>query len=129
MRMALWQYKKNASLTEACDSAVDAVCSNKKAKEINGVVIGTYGQCLVSAAQNKKVQLEPDCGALVGLASQEGAHAGGTVDNDKLDETLKKIAEVGNSAHVMGCMYLYCTVLYVCAVCRCSVNTMHDRVC
>ncbi|CAI7919345.1 unnamed protein product, partial [Closterium sp. NIES-53] len=98
VRMALFQYHKGAALTQPCDTAVEELCNTGSAaaattpvKEINGAVIGVYGQCLVS---QKRQRLPEECRTLVKLVAKEGAYVGGTVDQNKLEETLMKLKAV-----------------------------------
>ena len=92
VRMALWQYGMGASLTAPCDAEVGRLCHPEEAKEINKVVIGVYGQCLVS--QQSKAITNPECRALVKLASKEGAYVGYNYSAAELTATLKKLEEV-----------------------------------
>ncbi|CAI7772384.1 unnamed protein product [Closterium sp. NIES-54] len=94
VRMALFQYHRAAYLTSSCDDAVDSIClvgSTPKPKEINGAVIGVFGQCLLSAQPDK---LSEGCRALVQVAGKEGAYVKGGLDQAKLDEALAKLKEV-----------------------------------
>eukprot|EP00850_Spirogloea_muscicola_P014522 SM000105S13867 [mRNA] locus=s105:179263:185692:- [translate_table: standard] len=91
VRMALWQYKKGASLTEACDADVERTCSSEDAKEINGAVIALYGQCLLSQEQSK---LDEGCKQLVTVVKKDGAYVGGVIDQQQLQETLDKLHEL-----------------------------------
>ncbi|GJP37078.1 hypothetical protein CLOM_g21523 [Closterium sp. NIES-68] len=100
VRMALFQYHKGAELTQPCDQAVEELCNTGTAastpvKEINGAVIGVYGQCLVSQKRNR---LPEDCRTLVKLVAKEGAYVGGTIDQNKLEETLAKLKELQEAA-------------------------------
>ncbi|CAI7837449.1 unnamed protein product, partial [Closterium sp. NIES-53] len=102
VRMALFQYHKGAALTQPCDTAVEELCNTGSAaaattpvKEINGAVIGVYGQCLVS---QKRQRLPEECRRLVKLVAKEGAYVGGTVDQNKLEETLMKLKALHEAA-------------------------------
>eukprot|EP00270_Netrium_digitus_P010393 TRINITY_DN3221_c1_g1_i5.p1 TRINITY_DN3221_c1_g1~~TRINITY_DN3221_c1_g1_i5.p1 ORF type:complete len:932 (-),score=260.15 TRINITY_DN3221_c1_g1_i5:314-3109(-) len=95
VRMALWQYKKGAELTQPCDGDVEKKCHEDEAKNISGVVIGHYGQCLV---QQKQSTLDPGCKVLVKVANKDGGYVGGKIDEAKLAETLSKIAELQANA-------------------------------
>ncbi|GJP36222.1 hypothetical protein CLOM_g20753, partial [Closterium sp. NIES-68] len=102
VRMALFQYHHGAELTAPCDAAVDEVCTSTgsaKPKEINGAVIGVYGQCLLSAKPDK---LSEDCRGLVKVAAKEGAHLAGGLDQAKLDEALAKLKELPAGAAADG---------------------------
>ncbi|CAI5481570.1 unnamed protein product, partial [Closterium sp. Yama58-4] len=102
VRMALFQYHKGAALTQPCDTAVEELCNTGSAaaattpvKEINGAVIGVYGQCLVS---QKRQRLPEECRTLVKLVAKEGAYVGGNVDQNKLEETLNKLKALQEAA-------------------------------
>lgn len=99
VRMALWQYGMGASLTAPCDAEVARLCQPEDAKEINKVVIGTYGQCLVS--QPRKAITSPACRALVNLASKEGAYVGYNYSAAELTATFKKLEEVSFVALIL----------------------------
>ncbi|GJP53608.1 hypothetical protein CLOM_g12762 [Closterium sp. NIES-68] len=98
--MALFQYHKARSSPSRGDQAVEELCNTGTAastpvKEINGAVIGVYGQCLVSQKRNR---LPEDCRTLVKLVAKEGAYVGGTIDQNKLEETLAKLKELQEAA-------------------------------
>ncbi|CAI7856614.1 unnamed protein product [Closterium sp. NIES-53] len=102
VRMALFQYHRAAYLTSSCDDAVDSIClvgSTPKPKEINGAVIGVFGQCLLSAQPDK---LSEGCRALVQVAGKEGAYVKGGLDQAKLDEALAKLKELPAAAAADG---------------------------
>eukprot|EP00271_Cylindrocystis_brebissonii_P019065 TRINITY_DN562_c0_g3_i1.p1 TRINITY_DN562_c0_g3~~TRINITY_DN562_c0_g3_i1.p1 ORF type:complete len:1830 (+),score=464.44 TRINITY_DN562_c0_g3_i1:323-5812(+) len=123
VRMALWQYRKGADLTQACDEMVSTKCpaveetpdsptgttsktgveteiskgsksgsdssSSSGTSSASSTVVGVYGQCLMQAAWK---DLNADCKKLVRVASKEGAHVGGKHDEERLQETLQKLA-------------------------------------
>eukprot|EP00897_Mesotaenium_endlicherianum_P000593 jgi/Mesen1/10534/ME000083S10041 len=101
VRMALWQYKEGAELTQSCDKNVKELCTTEDAKPINGAVIGSYGQCLIGQKWSK---LDPGCKVLVKVSAKEGAYVGGQLDDTKLAETLAKIAEVEPCFHCFPCL-------------------------
>lgn len=63
LRMALWQYRSGAALTEACDADVEQFCAPEQTKK----TIGAVGRCLAkSMADNKP--LSEGCKKLVTFA-------------------------------------------------------------
>lgn len=91
VRMALWQYQFGSNLTLPCDSVVKSSCDTKEAKAIENVVIGTYGQCL-TLSQNFK-GMNPECKALVRVATKEGFYVGDNPEADLAAE-IAKLKEV-----------------------------------
>eukprot|EP00271_Cylindrocystis_brebissonii_P014317 TRINITY_DN3562_c0_g8_i1.p1 TRINITY_DN3562_c0_g8~~TRINITY_DN3562_c0_g8_i1.p1 ORF type:complete len:1638 (-),score=492.31 TRINITY_DN3562_c0_g8_i1:1373-6286(-) len=101
VRMSLFQYSLGSELTKACDPIVQSQCqpSSGEAVPVGGAVIGVFGQCLMTQSW-KDMDLE--CKRLIKVASKEGAHANGQVDNLKLQETLDKLAQLHASMPADG---------------------------
>ncbi|CAM6095965.1 unnamed protein product [Calypogeia fissa] len=93
VRMALFQYKFDSNLTFPCDEVVKKSCDPNEAKPIEGVVIGTYGQCLITQGRRT---LNPDCRLLVRVATKNGAFAflNGNTTNAELAAALLKYKEL-----------------------------------
>ncbi|OAE35399.1 hypothetical protein AXG93_2587s1140 [Marchantia polymorpha subsp. ruderalis] len=99
VRMALWQYQFGSNLTLPCDSVVKSSCDTKEAKAIENVVIGTYGQCL-TLSQNFK-GMNPECKALVRVATKEGFYVGDNPEADLAAE-IAKLKELRGSSSDLG---------------------------
>ena len=73
VRNALWQYRKGASLTEACDADVGAFCA-KASKNVRRGAIGAVGKCLAKQLIAAKPLAAP-CRDLVLIAAPADAKA------------------------------------------------------
>jgi Golgi apparatus protein 1 len=81
LRMALWQYRRGAALTEACDADVDALCGGGGAGASDDAPgpVGSIGRCLARAAANATAAGAPSplaaaCGRLVEFAVPRDPH-------------------------------------------------------
>ena len=63
LRMALWQFRSGAALTEACDSDVEQFCAAEQQKK----TVGAVGRCLAKALSDAK-PLSDGCKKLVTFA-------------------------------------------------------------
>jgi len=63
LRMALWQYRSGAALTDVCDADAEQFCAVEQQKK----AIGAVGRCLAKSLADKK-PLSDDCGKLVTFA-------------------------------------------------------------
>eukprot|EP00475_Leptophrys_vorax_P034699 TRINITY_DN5634_c2_g2_i4.p1 TRINITY_DN5634_c2_g2~~TRINITY_DN5634_c2_g2_i4.p1 ORF type:complete len:508 (-),score=34.65 TRINITY_DN5634_c2_g2_i4:130-1485(-) len=92
VRTAMWLFHRGAALTQPCEADIDAVCGAHKQPVHNGPVVGVVGQCLVDAPLSKIGN--KTCRQLVTALKAGGGHMGGVMDDNQLEDTLTKIAEI-----------------------------------
>ncbi|CAI5474497.1 unnamed protein product [Closterium sp. Yama58-4] len=95
VRNALWMYHSNAPLTKPCHADIDALCNSTNVSgfsEHKGAVVGVFGQCLVDTPLTKIS--DKQCRQMVGVVAGSGGHVGGLVNENQLEDTLTKIAEI-----------------------------------
>ncbi|CAI5492080.1 unnamed protein product [Closterium sp. Naga37s-1] len=95
VRNALWMYHSNAPLTKPCHTDIDTLCNSTNVagfSEHKGAVVGVFGQCLVDTPLTKIS--DKQCRQMVGVVAGSGGHVGGLVNENQLEDTLTKIAEI-----------------------------------
>ncbi|CAI7817437.1 unnamed protein product [Closterium sp. NIES-54] len=95
VRNALWMYHSSTPLTKPCHTDIDTLCNGTNVagfSEHKGAVVGVFGQCLVDTPLTKIS--DKQCRQMVGVVAGSGGHVGGLVNENQLEDTLTKIAEI-----------------------------------
>ncbi|CAI5529290.1 unnamed protein product, partial [Closterium sp. Naga37s-1] len=108
VRNALWMYHSSTPLTKPCHTDIDTLCNGTNVagfSEHKGAVVGVFGQCLVDTPLTKIS--DKQCRQMVGVVAGSGGHVGGLVNENQLEDTLTKIAEVGYGLCVVSLLPPY----------------------